>query len=160
MCTDILSAFHSTRYTMLKFSTLPLHTNSLRAPLTKLSRDNMYSYCAHTNQTPMHSANTVHTMHTIIMCVHTTHNLLCVFTSRTSITHASLNPHCAMLNLVRTPIFFCAMPKFSAHTHTPKFFHVTPKFSAHTRTPTFFCAVPKFSAHTHTPTFFSCGTKF
>ena len=111
--------FHSTCYFMPKFSTPPPRTNTLCAPLTKLSRDNIYPHCACTNTFSLHSANTVHTTRAIIMCVHTAHTLLCVCTSHTSImcvhtthtllcvctpcasiTHVSLNPHRAILNLV------------------------------------------------------------
>jgi hypothetical protein len=77
---DIPHTFHSTRCTMPKFSTPPPRTNTLRAPLTKLSRDNIYPHCARTNQTPLRSANTAHTTHTIIMCVHTAHLIMCTHT--------------------------------------------------------------------------------
>jgi hypothetical protein len=121
-----------------------------RAPLTKLSCDNIYPHCAHTNQTPLHSAHTVHTTRTIIMCVHTAHTLLCVCTQR----NAKFN------TCTRTPTFFRAASKFSVHTHTPTFFRAASKFSAHTRTPIFFLAAPNFSVCAHTTTFFYAAPKF
>jgi hypothetical protein len=111
LCTIFVSrmgipcTFHSTRCTMPKFSMPPPCTNTLCTPLTKLSRDNIYPYCACTDETPIRFANTTHTMDAIIMCVHTTHTLSCVCTPCTSITHASLYSHCAMLNLARTPTY-------------------------------------------------------
>jgi hypothetical protein len=130
---DIPRAFHSMHYTMPKFNTPPPRTNTLRAPLTKLSRDNIYPYCACTNQTPLRSTNNVHTTHAIIMCVHTVRTLLCV-----------CRPHNAKFSVcTRTPTFFRAMPKFRARTITPTFFHAVPKFSARNSTPTFFHVTPK-----------------
>jgi hypothetical protein len=131
---DILCAFHSTRCTMLEFSMSPLRTKTLCAPLTKLSRDNIYSHCARNYQTPLHYANTARTTCTIIMNVHTMH---------TSYAYA----HCAMLKLSHTPThkhFSARRPKFSAHTCTLTFFHAVPKFSVCTSMPTFFHAVTNF----------------
>jgi hypothetical protein len=77
----------------------PPCTSTLRAPLTKLSCDNIYPHCACTNKIPLRSVNTVHTMRAIIMCVHT----MCQYYA------------CATQS---TP----CNAKFSAHTHAPKFF--------------------------------------
>jgi hypothetical protein len=160
--TDIPHTFHSTCCTMPNFSMPPPHTNTLHAPLTKLSRDNIYPHCTRTNQTPLRSANTVHTTHAIIMCVHTTCTLLCICTlcNAKFSAHPHTNMHQNLVRVHHTPTFFRAVPKFSARTRTPTFFHTVPKFSAHTHTPTFFRAVPKFSARTHTPTFFRVVPKF
>jgi hypothetical protein len=104
LCSNTSCTFHSTCCTMLKFNTPPPRTSTLRKPLIKLSRNNIYLHCAHTNKIPLCSVNTAQTMQAIIMRVHTTH---------ASITHALLNLHCAMLNLsVQT----CA-PIFSVHYH-------------------------------------------
>jgi hypothetical protein len=104
---NIPRAFHSTRCTMPNFSTPPPRTNTLCAPLTKLSCDNIYPHCACTNKIPLCSANTVHTTCAIIMCVHTARALLCVCTcKRTSIMHVS--PQSALARNA----------KFSVHPHT------------------------------------------
>jgi hypothetical protein len=115
---DIMHAFHSTLYTMPNFSMPPPRTNTLRAPLTKLSRDNIYPHCTHNNQTPLRYANNGYTTCTIIMCVNIVHTIFCVCT-----------PH----NL-----------KFSTHTRTPTFFRAAPKFSSRTLTPIIFRAVLDF----------------
>jgi hypothetical protein len=79
----------------------------------------------------MRSANTSHTTHAIIICVHCTH-LLCIFT-----------PHNVKFSVcTHTQTFFRATPKFSMHTSTPLFFHTVLNFSACTRTLTFFLPVP------------------
>jgi hypothetical protein len=74
--TNIPHAFHSTRCTMPKFSTPPLRNNTLRVPLTKLSRDNIYPHCARTNKIPLRYVNIAHTTCAIFLCVHTAHTLL------------------------------------------------------------------------------------
>jgi hypothetical protein len=125
-----MHAFHSTRCTMPNFSMPPPHINTPSAPLIKLSRDNIYLHCACTNKIPLHFINTAYTMHDIIIGAHTAHD---------SITHAPLNPHCAMLNLVHRlahqyfpciTTLHCTMPNLSAHTRTPIFFvhfHYAPR---------------------------------
>jgi hypothetical protein len=75
---------------MPKFSMSRLRTKTLRAPLTKLSCDNIYPHCACSYQTPLCCANISHNTHAIIMNVHTVH---------TSYAYA----HCTMLNLARAP---------------------------------------------------------
>jgi hypothetical protein len=90
--TLIFHAFHSTRCTMPKFSMPPPRTNTLRAPLTKLSRDNIYPHCARTNQTPLRSANTAH--HAPLLCVCTPCNApycICVCTPHA---HQHLHVQC------------------------------------------------------------------
>jgi hypothetical protein len=126
--------------TMPKFSTPQPCTNTLRAPLTKLSHDNIYSHSARTNK-----------IHLALPILHTPRApLLCVCAPRNAKFSARS----------RTPTFFHATPKFSVRTHTPTFFRATPKFSARTYTPTFFRAVPKFSARTRTPILFRTTPKF
>jgi hypothetical protein len=137
---DILRAFHSTHCTMPNFSMLPLHTNTLHAPLTKLSH-NIHPHCACTNDNPLCSANTAHTTHSIIICVHTAHTLICVCTP--------CNTKFSVCTC--TPTFFHATPNFSTRIYTPTFFRGLPNFS--TRTPIFFYMAPKFSARTRTTNF-------
>jgi hypothetical protein len=149
-CSNIPCTFHYMHCTMPKFSISPLCTNTLHAPLTKLLHDNIYPHCTCTNQTPLRSTNTTHTMHAIIMCVHTAHTLLCVCTP----CNAKFNVHTC------TPIFFHAAPNFSARSHTPIFFHAVPKFITRTSTPLFFHVVPNFSARTSMPTFFPVEPNF
>jgi hypothetical protein len=130
--------------TMPKFS-IPLpHTNTLRAPLTKRLHANIYPHCVCTNQTPLRSANIMHTTRIIIISVHTTHTFLCICTPRND----------KFTTRTYTPTFFHATPKFSARTSMSIFFCAVPKFSVHTSTPMFFCAVPKFSAHISMPILF------
>jgi hypothetical protein len=147
---DILRAFYSTCCTMTKFSTLPSHTNTLRAPLTKLLYDNIFLYCTCTNQTPLRYTNTAHTTRAIIMCVHTVHTLLYICTP----CNAKFN------TCTHTPTLICVAPKFNARTYTPIFFHAAPKFSARTRTQKIFRAVPKFSTCTNTLIFFHVAPNF
>jgi hypothetical protein len=75
---------------MLEFSTSPPRIKTLRAPLTKLSRDNIYSHCAHNYQTPLRCANIAHTTHAIIINVHTLQTYYAY-------------SHCAKPNLARAP---------------------------------------------------------
>jgi hypothetical protein len=156
---DILHTFHSMCCTMLRFSTPPPHTNTLRTPLTKLSRDNICPHCTHTNQTHLCFANIVHMMHAIISHVYTTSTLLCICTlhnakfSACTRTRTFFRATPNVNACTCTSIFFCVAPKFWAHTNTLTFFHAIPKVSVCTRTPTFFHAMPKFSAHTSTPIF-------
>jgi hypothetical protein len=147
---DITCTFHSMRYTMLMFGTPPPRTNTLRAPLTKPLCNNISPHCARTNQTPLCSTNTMHTMCTIIMCVHTAHTILCICTPR--------NAKFSACNYTST--FFCKVPKFSVCTHTPKFFHAVLKFNARTCTLTFFRVAPKFRVRTHTPKSFYAVPNF
>jgi hypothetical protein len=99
--------------------------------------------------------------------------LLCVCTPCASITHASLNLHRAMLNLVHAPAcqyfyvqpqilvrapthqYFSAQRQILARATTCQYFSARRQFLA--RTPIFFSAVPNFSTHTCTPIFF-CAT--
>jgi hypothetical protein len=139
--TNIMCTFYSTCYTMPKFSTLPPRTSTLRAPLTKLSCDNIYPHCARTNKIPLSSVNIMHTTHTIIM--HAPN-------ARTSITHAPLNMHCAMLNLVCT-----STCRYFSHITT--LHHATQNLSVQTRAPIFFAhyhVAPNLSAQIHAPIFF------
>jgi hypothetical protein len=108
---NILRALHSMRCTIPNFSTLPPRTSTLRAPLIKLSRDNIYPHFARTNKIPLRSVNTAH-----ITCA--------------NITHVPLNLYYTMLNLVRTPehqYFPCITtlhrkaPNLNMHTRAPIF---------------------------------------
>jgi hypothetical protein len=125
---------------MPNFSTPPPCTSTPCTPLIKWSRDNIYPHCACTNKIPLHSSNTTHNTHTIIMHAHTMHaSIMRAHTTHISIMHVPLNMHRAMLNLVRTHAqeYFShittlhrATPKLSAHTHTPIFsalYHSTPQ---------------------------------
>jgi hypothetical protein len=109
------------------FSMSPSHTKTLRAPLTKLSCDNIYSHCARTNKL-LCALPTLHTPHTLLLCVCTPWNSKFIAWS------------C-------TPTFFRATLKFSPHTRTLTFFRAAPKFSAHTSTPIPFRAVLNFTYH-------------
>jgi hypothetical protein len=91
---NILCAFYSMHCAMPMFSMPPPCTSTLREPLTKLSCDNIYPHCVHTNKIRLCSFNTVHTTHTISMCVHT---------ACTSIMNVPLNMHCAVLILTCAP---------------------------------------------------------
>jgi hypothetical protein len=78
--TNIPRAFHYTHFTMPKFSMPPLRTNTLRTPLTKLSRDNIYPHCVRTN--PNSSA----------LCQYFSHHACYYYVCS----------YCKMLNLART----------------------------------------------------------
>jgi hypothetical protein len=130
---DISCAFHSTHCTMPEFSTPPLRTNTLCLPLTKLSHDNIYPHCAHTNQTPL-------------LCQYWAHHACHYYVCCTPCTPYYAYAHRTMLIFsvcTRTPTFFMCAPNFSTHTRR-QHFSVQPKFSARTSTPIFFRAMPNF----------------
>jgi hypothetical protein len=81
-CTDIPHTFHSMHCTMPEFSMLQPHTNTLHTPLTKLSCNNIYPYCACTNQTPLCFANTAHHALHYYVCAHRAHLITCMNTAR------------------------------------------------------------------------------
>jgi hypothetical protein len=166
---NILHAFHSTHFTMPKFSMPPPCTNTLRTPLTKLLHDNIYPHCTCTNKILVHSPKTMHTTHAIIMCVHTVCQYYACIIQSTSCnakfstcTHFPIFFHTAPnFNAhTYTQIFFCAAPIFSVHSSMPIFFHATPNFSVCTSMLIFFHAMPNFSAHTHRPIFFLATQNF
>jgi hypothetical protein len=157
---DIACTLHSMCCTMPKFS-MP-HD----APTTTLSCHNLYSHYVCTKNISLHFANIAHPMPSIIMYLHTMHNLLCLCTphnakfSVRTCTSTFFHVVPKFSTCTRTQTFFCAVPKFSARTHTPTFFCVVPKFSARTCTPDCLHAAPKFNAYTRMPTFFREMPKF
>jgi hypothetical protein len=136
--------------TMPKFSTPTPRTSSLRAPLTKLSCDNIYSHCMCTNKIPLCYVNTAHTTCTISMSVHT---------ACASITHAPLNLHHTMLILVHTHV----RQNFQ---HITTLHRATQKLSVHPRMPIFFACYhsalcrAKFNCTHPCTKCFPCGAKF
>jgi hypothetical protein len=176
---NILCALHSMCCTMPKFSMPPPCTSTLRAPLIKLSRDNIYPHCACTNKIPLCSVNTAHTMCAIIMCVHTAKfsaSIIAACATQSAPCNAKFSAHtlprmpifCAhpRTNIFRITTLHRAMPNLSVHTRAPIFsvhYHSAPrnaKFKcAHPRANIFLCittlhrAMPNLSAHTCTPIF-------
>jgi hypothetical protein len=148
-----MHTFHSTHCTMQNFITPLTRSNTLRALLTKLSCDNIYPQCACTNKIFLQSRNTAHTMHAIIMHVHTMHQYY------TCITQSTLR-NAKFSACTHMPIFFRTMPNFSVRTHMPIFFNTTPNFSERTRMLIFFHATPNFSMRTYTPIFFRATPNF
>jgi hypothetical protein len=138
---------------MPMFSTPPPCTVTLGAPLTKLSRDKIYPYCACPNKIPLRYVKIAHTMCAIIVRAHNMRQYYACITQ-----YAPCNAIFSTYN--RTPIFFCATPNFSVCTRTPIFFRSVPNFSAYTSMPIFCRATPNFSVCTRMPIFFHAAPNF
>jgi hypothetical protein len=157
--TNIPHAFYSTCCTMPKFSTSPPRTSTPRTPLTKLSRDNIYPHCVHTNKnlSALCQYCTHHARH-YYACAHPVHQYIYIYIYIFFFMECHSAPNLSAQT--RVPKFFCAMSNLSVHTHAPIFFRMMPNFCARTRMKIFFHATPNFSACTSMPICFLRSAKF